>query len=227
MEDLTHRMALAVDHTRLHADAHAIAERLQRSLLPELSDAGGLRVTARYAPATATAEVGGDWYDSFLLPQGDTTLITILRRLHIAMEALYPDRTATCVYGLLKGPHGGPYDLEWARAGHPPPLLVTADGDASYLHDAQGMLLGVDPHAERAGAGRPLPAGSTPLLYTDGLIERRGESLGHGMIRWRRHAAALVTKGLDGMCDEMINRLAVESDDDVALLALRLPRSCV
>ncbi|MFD5654047.1 PP2C family protein-serine/threonine phosphatase [Streptomyces sp. NPDC127039] len=260
VEDLTHRMALAVDNARLHAEANAIAERLQRSLLPELSDSGGLRVTARYAPAAATAEVGGDWYDSFVLPQGDTTLIIgdvsghdlraavtmsqlrnmlrgiacdrqeppgiILRRLDTAMETLYPHRTATCVYGLLKGPQGGPYQLEWSRAGHPPPLLVTEDGDTNFLREAHGLLLGVDPRAERASAVTPLPAGSTLLLYTDGLIERRGEWLGHGMTRLRQHAAALVTDDLDTMCDEMIDRLAAESDDDIALLALRLPPSC-
>lgn len=256
-EDLADRIALAVDNARLYAETQAVAERLQRSLLPDLPTVNGLRLTARYAPASATAQVGGDWYDSFVLPGGDTTLIIgdvaghdlraavtmsqvrnmlrgiacdrqeppgrILRRLDIAVQALYSHRTASCVYALLKGPEGGPYQLDWARAGHLPPLLVTADGDTTYLDGAHGMLLGVDPHAERDSDSVPLPAGSTLLLYTDGLIERRGESLHHSMTRLRQHAAALNDQDLDVMCDELLAGLPADSNDDIALLALRLP----
>ncbi|MFF1519500.1 PP2C family protein-serine/threonine phosphatase [Streptomyces sp. NPDC058305] len=257
VEGLAHRVALAVDNARLLAETQDIAERLQRSLLPDLPQIDGLRIATRYAPAAATAEVGGDWYDSFLLPQGDITLIIgdvtghdlhaavamsqlrnmlrgiacdrqeppeqILRRLDIAVDALYPHRTATCVYALLKRDEGGPHQLAWASAGHPPPLLITADGDTRYLNDAEGMMLGVEPHAKRTSASTPLPTGSTILLYTDGLIERRGESLDHSMTRLRQHAAALISEDLDVMCDELLTGLAAHSTDDIALLALRLP----
>ncbi|MER6468518.1 PP2C family protein-serine/threonine phosphatase [Streptomyces collinus] len=260
VEDLTHRIALALDNARLYAETQAVAERLQRSLLPDLPVVPGLRVTARYSPALATAQIGGDWYDSFVLPEsGDTTLIIgdvtghdlhaavtmsqirnmlrgiacdrreppgmILRRLDLAVDALYSHRTATCVYALLKGQEGGPYQLEWASAGHPPPLLVTADGDTTYLWEAHGLLLGVDPHAERLSACLPLPEGSTLLLYTDGLIERRGESMDHGMTRLRQHAAALVDQDIDELSDELMNALVAGAHDDIALLALRLPQS--
>ncbi|MFB7651587.1 MULTISPECIES: PP2C family protein-serine/threonine phosphatase [unclassified Streptomyces] len=257
VEDLTHRIGLAVDNARLHAETQAVAERLQRSLLPDLPVVDGLSITARYASAASSAQIGGDWYDSFVLPQGHTALIIgdvtghdlhaavtmsqmrnmlrgiacdrqeppgmILRRLDIAVDTLYRHRTATCVYALLKGPEGGPYLLEWARAGHPPPLLVTADGDASYLQDAHGMLLGADSYAERDSASTPLPVGSTLLLYTDGLIERRGESLDHSMTRLRQHASALIGHDLDTMCDELLTALTAGSNDDIALLAVRLP----
>ncbi|SCE57960.1 GAF domain-containing SpoIIE family protein phosphatase [Streptomyces sp. OspMP-M43] len=75
VEDLAHRVALAVDNARLHAEAQHTAERLQRSLLPELPTNGPLEVAARYQPASATARVGGDWYDAFVLPDGAMTLI--------------------------------------------------------------------------------------------------------------------------------------------------------
>ncbi|WP_097968488.1 PP2C family protein-serine/threonine phosphatase [Streptomyces sp. or20] len=75
VEDLAHRVALAVDNARLHAEAQHTAERLQRSLLPELPTDGPLEVAARYRPASATARVGGDWYDAFVLPDGAMTLI--------------------------------------------------------------------------------------------------------------------------------------------------------
>ncbi|WP_143630527.1 GAF domain-containing SpoIIE family protein phosphatase [Streptomyces sp. 1-11] len=260
VEDLTHRIALALDKARLYAETQAVAVRLQRSLLPDLPVVPGLRITARYSPALATAQIGGDWYDSFVLPEsGDTTLIIgdvtghdlhaavtmsqirnmlrgiacdrreppgmILRRLDLAVDALYSHRTATCVYALLKGQEGGPYQLEWASAGHPPPLLVTADGDTTYLWEAHGLLLGVDPHAERPSACLPLPEGSTLLLYTDGLIERRGESMDHGMTRLRQHAAVLVDQDIDELSDELMNGLVAGAHDDIALLALRLPQS--
>ena len=71
IEDLAHRIAITVDNARLHATAAQTAEHLQRCLLPELPRAGPLELAARYEPAQATAEIGGDWYDAFLLPVGD------------------------------------------------------------------------------------------------------------------------------------------------------------
>jgi serine phosphatase RsbU (regulator of sigma subunit) len=258
VEDLAHRIALALDNARLYAETQSIAERLQRSLLPELPVVRGLQIAARYAPAADTAQVGGDWYDSFVLPQGDTALIigdvtghdlqstvtmsqvrnmlrgiacdreeppaAILRRLDLAVTALYGHRTATCVYSLVKGAEGGPYRLAWSTAGHPPPLLVTYDGGTRFLEGGHGMLLGVQPDSHRSDAVRRLPEGSTLLLYTDGLVERRGESLDHGLTRLRQRASALSDQSLDDMCDELLSGLAAGSRDDVALLALRLPR---
>lgn len=259
VEDLAHRMALAVDNGRLHAETQDIAVRLQRSLLPDLPSVPDLQIAARYAPAADSAQVGGDWYDCFVLPQGDTALIIgdvtghdlqatvtmsqvrnmlrgiacdrmepparILRRLDLALTALYGLRTATCVYSLVKGPAGGPYRLVWSTAGHPPPLLVTFDGETRFLDGGHGLLLGVDPDDERADASCDLPGRSTVLLYTDGLVERRGESLDHGLTRLRQRAAALSRYGLNEMCDELLAGLAAGTHDDVALLAVRLPRT--
>lgn len=259
IEDLAHRIALALDNATLYAETRGIAERLQRSLLPELPVIAGLGIAAFYAPATATARIGGDWYDCFRLPSGDVALIigdvtghdlqsavvmsqlrnmlrgiacdrqeppeVILRRLDTAASALYPHQTATCLYALLKGPEGGPFVLEWSSAGHPPPLLVTRDGDTAFLEGGHGILLGAHPESERASATSTLPEGSTLLLYTDGLIERRGEGLDRGLNRLRQHAAALAGRHVNVMCDELRAGLSAEadSDDDIALIALRLP----
>ncbi|MFD4790052.1 PP2C family protein-serine/threonine phosphatase [Streptomyces sp. NPDC058459] len=257
VEGLAHRVGLAVDNARLHTEVQTIAERMQRSLLPSLPVVDGLRIAARYAPAASAAQVGGDWYDSFVLPQGDTALIIgdvtghdlqaavamsqirnmlrgiacdrqeppgrILRRLDLAMAVLYPHQTATCVYALLKGPEGGQYQLNWASAGHLPPLLITPAGDTRYLDAGRGMVLGVDPGVQRAGADAVLPPGGTLLLYTDGLVERRGEPLDHSLTRLRQHAAALVGRTPDVLCEELLTGLATDAEDDVAMLALRLP----
>ncbi|MGC0337874.1 serine phosphatase RsbU (regulator of sigma subunit) [Streptomyces sp. SLBN-8D4] len=102
-------------------------------------------------------------------------------------------------------------------------MLITYEGDTRYLQDGHGPLLGVDPGLPRPHAAEPLPARGTLLLYTDGLIERRGESLDHGLTRLRQHAAALAREPLDVLCDELLSGLGQESSDDVALLALRLP----
>ncbi|NED04849.1 SpoIIE family protein phosphatase, partial [Streptomyces sp. SID6648] len=75
VDDLVHSLALGVDNARLYQDTRSIAERLQRSLLPVLPQVEGLQLAARYAASSATAQVGGDWYDSFLLPHGDTGLV--------------------------------------------------------------------------------------------------------------------------------------------------------
>jgi PAS domain S-box-containing protein len=70
------RVALAIDHARVYEREHRIAETLQRSLLPErLPRLPGLAVAARYRPAAAEAEVGGDWYDVIPIPGGRVGLV--------------------------------------------------------------------------------------------------------------------------------------------------------
>ena len=75
VHDLAHRVALAVDNAHLHAQVQQTAERMQRSLLPDLPTSGALELAARYQPARVGAQVGGDWYDAFMLPEGATALI--------------------------------------------------------------------------------------------------------------------------------------------------------
>ncbi len=127
------------------------------------------------------------------------------------------------MYGVLSEDEDGTWTLDFSSAGHPPPLLITHDGDTRYLTGGHGLLLGVDPDHPRPHATETLPARSTVLLYTDGLIERRGEGLDTGMTRLRQHAAALAREPLDTFCDELLTGLAPDHADDVAILAARLP----
>jgi serine phosphatase RsbU (regulator of sigma subunit) len=146
----------------------------------------------------------------------------IVRRLDTATGALCPGTCATCVYAVL---HDDSEDRTWyldyTAAGHPPPLLIMADGDSRYLEAGHGPLLGVDPSLPRTSATEAVPDGATILLYSDGLIERRGEFLDHGFTRLRRHAATLAAETPDTLCDQLLSALAPESDDDVVLLAVR------
>jgi serine phosphatase RsbU (regulator of sigma subunit) len=139
----------------------------------------------------------------------------------MANHSLYREATATCIYGLVKGPANGPWELVHSSAGHLPPLLISADGRTRFLEDGAGLLLGMDPGMPRPRAHDAIPAGSTVLLYTDGLIERRDESLSHAMDRLRRHAAGLAREPLDVFCDELLIGLGADSDDDIAVLAVR------
>jgi serine phosphatase RsbU (regulator of sigma subunit) len=255
VDDLVRSLALGVDNARLYQETRNIAERLQHSLLPVLPDLGHLRLAARYAASSATAQVGGDWYDSFLLPDGDLAVVigdvtghnldaaiamsqlrsmlrgiavdrqeppgTVLHRLDMANHSLHREATATCLYGVVKGPGDGPLELRHSSAGHPPPLLTTEDGGTRYLEGGTGLLLGMDPGLPRPDTSDRVPAGATVLLYTDGLIERRDESLDAAMDRLRHHTAALAREPLDVFCDELLLRLGADNTDDIAVLALR------
>ncbi|WP_336922164.1 SpoIIE family protein phosphatase [Aquipuribacter sp. SD81] len=124
--------------------------------------------------------------------------------------------------------------LRWSNAGHPPPVLLDEDGGARFLHapDAGAdLLLGVDPDVDRGEHTAEVPRGSTVLLYTDGLVERRREGLDAGLERLRATVAAVaraqaagdVADGLDALCDEVLARMLPERGrDDVALVAVRL-----
>ncbi|WP_345055961.1 SpoIIE family protein phosphatase [Streptomyces rameus] len=257
--DLVRGIALGVDNARLHEHTRTTAEHLQRSLLPRLPHVESLQMAARYAPSSTTTQVGGDWYDAFVLPSGDTALVIgdvsghdlsaavamsqlrnmlrgiavdcreppaeVLRRLDTASITLTPQATATCVYALIRGPREGSRDGSWelhhSSAGHLPMLLTTPDGDTRYLDSAPGLLIGVDAALPRSTACDRISPGATLLMFTDGLIERRGESLGDAMARLRRHTAALARAPLDVFCDELILGLGAGSTDDIALLALR------
>ncbi|MFF6814101.1 SpoIIE family protein phosphatase [Streptomyces sp. NPDC012403] len=255
VHDLVRSLAPGVDNLRHYQDTRNIAERLQRSLLPKLPEVENLRLAARYAASSATAQVGGDWYDSFVLPDGDTALVigdvtghnldaaiamsqlrsmlrgiavdrqeppeTVLRRLDMANHSLYRESTATCIYALVSGSEDRPWELVHSSAGHLPPLLIDADGRTRYLEDGSGLMLGVEPRTVRPRARDVIPAHATVLLYTDGLIERRGEHLDDAMERLRRHAATLAREPLDVLCDELLIGLGADSDDDIAVLAVR------
>ncbi|MFD5909657.1 SpoIIE family protein phosphatase [Streptomyces massasporeus] len=262
VSDIGRRVGLVIDNARRFGRQRAVAEAMQRNLLAPLPQPGRLQLAARYQPAPAGSQVGGDWYDAFERKDGTLALVigdvvghdltaaagmaqlhgilrslawdpsgppgAVVDRLDDAMPAITTVPMATLVLALLEGdPHTGPWTLRWTSAGHPPPLLLTPDGQAQYLEAGQGLLLGVPPGTggSRPSAAQSLPPGSTLLLYTDGLIEIPGSDLDTGLARLRHHALALAHEPLDTLCDQLPARMPPGSTDDVALLALRLPSS--
>jgi serine phosphatase RsbU (regulator of sigma subunit) len=111
--------------------------------------------------------------------------------------------------------------VRWSSAGHPPPLLLHADGHAELLHDCPDLLLGVVSDTARHDHEARLPVGSTLLLYTDGLFERRGSDLDQDLERLRCAAEAVAGHDLETFCDELIDAMDYDGDDDLALLAMR------
>lgn len=236
-----------------------VALALQHSLLTDPPRYDRLRIAARYLPSPTAAEVGGDWYDSFVLPDGALILVIgdvaghdiaaavtmskmrnmmrglaadrqeppgdIIRRLDVATQTLNPEEgTATCAIARLEKDDDGGWQTHYSVAGHPPPLLVTEDGSTRFLDRAASPMLGLPTQDEwRDSAIEPLPAGSTLLLYTDGLVERPDEDIDQGLDRLRRTAAALARKPLDVFCDALLTEPAATGRDDICLIALRVP----
>jgi PAS domain S-box-containing protein len=152
----------------------------------------------------------------------------VLRGLDSAMAVLQIDTLATAAVARLEQTaderHRGVTRMVWANAGHLPPLALHPDGSVAVLADWKAdLLLGVDASVQRVESVVTLDRGSTVLLYTDGLVERRDADLDAGLLRLRTHLAELAHLPLQQLCDELITRLVDgKPEDDVALVAVRL-----
>jgi serine phosphatase RsbU (regulator of sigma subunit) len=152
----------------------------------------------------------------------------VLTELDRAVQGLALDTMATCLLARLERDPGdvraGEVRLRWANAGHPPPIVLDADGTVTVLDDAPAdLLLGVVPDCRRADHVATLKRGATVLLYTDGLVERRDRDIDAGtkeLVEALREGAGLP---LAELCDRVLARLFLpDAEDDVAVLAVRL-----
>jgi serine phosphatase RsbU (regulator of sigma subunit)/anti-sigma regulatory factor (Ser/Thr protein kinase) len=125
----------------------------------------------------------------------------------------------TCCYMVLDRDRG---IVRYASAGHPPPLVIEADGEPHFLGGGRGMPLGVLATAVYTDAEHRLRCPATIVLYTDGLVERRGESIDVGLARLV-DAVGDARGDIADLCDHLTSKLLSDtSDDDVALLAARV-----
>ncbi|MFG2195908.1 SpoIIE family protein phosphatase [Streptomyces sp. NPDC048639] len=227
---------------------------LQRSLLPqELEQPDDLRIAATYQPGGTEAAVGGDWYDVITLGAGRTALVigdvmgrgvraaAVMGQLRTAVRAyarldlpphevlqlldglaseIDPSQIATCAYA-VHDPNEG--RLVYASAGHLPIILRDEDGTVRRAAEPTGPPLGTGGWLHTSGSV-PFAPGATALLYTDGLVERRGEDIDEGVAALEQ-ALAGATGTPQVVCDRMIRALGVtaEHDDDVAVLVLQHP----
>jgi serine phosphatase RsbU (regulator of sigma subunit) len=256
------RAGLALHHARLFGQQRDLADALQRSMLTEPPEPDHSEIVVRYRPAAAGAEIGGDWYDAFLQPDGATVIAIgdvvghdtraaaamgqvrgllrgigfssggspaeVLTELDRAIEGLALDTMATALIARLEQNHddlvGGRVTLRWSSAGHPPAIVLGPDGVARPLdEEPPELLLGVAPETKRREHVVLLEPGSTVLLYTDGLVERRDRDLDAGAAELCQVLESCAGLPLDRLCDLVLERLFLpDAQDDVALLALRL-----
>jgi GAF domain-containing protein len=242
-------VALAL-HAGLYERERAVARTLQQSFLPEqLPVVPGLELAARYLPARR-GDLGGDWYDVFILPNGSVgiaigdvmgrgvTAATMMVRMRNSLRAFAldssspgevltrlnrlilhfdPDAMATLLFGVVELPE---MRFRHANAGHITPIHRTPEGPGLMPETPLGPPLGVVDHSY-VDANCVLPPDTTVVLCTDGLIERRNESLDVGLRR------LCETPWMDGRlevtADAIIQRFMTDEDhdDDVALLVAR------
>jgi anti-sigma regulatory factor (Ser/Thr protein kinase) len=227
---------------------------LQRSLLPqELEQPDDLRIAATYHPGGTEAAVGGDWYDVITLGGGRTALVigdvmgrgvraaAVMGQLRTAVRAyarldlpphevlqlldglameIDANQIATCVYA-VHDPNEG--RLVYASAGHLPILVRDENGVVQRADEPTGPPLGTGGWMHASGS-IPLSPGSTAVLYTDGLVERRDADLDEGIASLER-ALSGATGTPQVVCDRLVRSAGVtaDHDDDVAVLVLQHP----
>ncbi|MFD5721501.1 SpoIIE family protein phosphatase [Streptomyces sp. NPDC127036] len=161
---------------------------------------------------------------AFAWSQSEAAPSAVVAQLDDAVMHIAEVPMATMILATLTQGDNALWHLRWTNAGHPPPLLVTHDGQTRYLGEAHGLLLGTGVSRPRPDAITVLPPQATLLLYTDGLVESPHHSIDHGLDRLRRHAASLARRPLDSFCDLLLDQVRPgDNDDDVAMIALRTP----
>jgi GAF domain-containing protein len=142
----------------------------------------------------------------------------VLDALAEANASLRITALATAVHARLRRV-GRDWDLAFSLAGHPPPVLIDPAGRARALVAPPGIALVPGLLRSHRSARLRLAPGSTLLLYTDGLIERRGADLGQAIARLCTRAAELSTGPLEQLCEQLL--AGADGGDDVVLLAAR------
>jgi serine phosphatase RsbU (regulator of sigma subunit) len=262
LQMIADRVALALQVGMTDRD-HTAAQVLQRSLLPpaRLPELPGLELAARYVPGDAGA-VGGDWYDTFVLPSGALCLVVgdvvghgleaahamgrarsalrsyaleteqpadILTRLDRQISYFHPGLMTTVLCAVLEPGHDR---MHLSTAGHPPPVLAASDDPRAQVLDLPADAPVGIPSVMRVGRPRrttsiAIPPGTVVCCYTDGLIERRGESLDDGLQALSEAIASVtgtpaISTTAEAVCARVMAQLigAHTPQDDVAIVTL-------
>jgi signal transduction histidine kinase/serine phosphatase RsbU (regulator of sigma subunit)/DNA-binding response OmpR family regulator len=242
--------ATRLENALLYEREHRVAETLQRSLLPDsVPQFDRAELAAIYLPGSEEASVGGDWYDALALGTSTIGLVigdvvgrgvraaSAMGQLRNAVRAYLlegygPAETLARVNRLLETLGGGFATLaclcvdtesgavRYANAGHPPPLIAGPDGATRWLEDGLAPPIGAASAITYREAADEIPAGGALVLYTDGLVERRGEPIDSGLERIA--SAAADSPGHAGtLADRLVAAMSDSArPDDVAVLAL-------
>jgi serine phosphatase RsbU (regulator of sigma subunit)/anti-sigma regulatory factor (Ser/Thr protein kinase) len=250
---LVGHLSLAMQHVRQFELARDTSLTLQRAMLAPTELPEGFAV--RYEPAVSPLEIGGDWYDVLpvghdrigiivgdcvgrglsaaavmgqLRSSARALLLTgteparLLEHLD-AVAAFIPDAFCTTVFVAVLDVRAE--TLTYSSAGHVPAVLAAPNSQPQLLTDARSVPLAVHSDEPRAQAEAVLTAGSTLLLYTDGLVERRGEPIDAGIARVSAVLTQTMESPVDVVADALLDKLApaVGYDDDVAIVLYRHP----
>jgi len=242
---------LAEDVARLYAEQHSIAETLQRAILPEQIPAiAGMEIAVRYLPGVNGVDVGGDWYDVVPLEEGRFVFVVgdvsgrgvkaaavmaslhyasrgfaleghppegILEQLAKTLDISRDEHFATVLVGLVDVAR---HQVTIANAGHLPPVLCSAN-KAAVVPIQPGSPIGISNRLTVEPLLVTVEAHATLIAYTDGLVERRGESLDEGIGRLQI-AAERNTSTLEELLSGIVTDLTMDApDDDIALIGLR------
>ena len=240
--DLGRRSASALERARLWQESqqrleaeHRTVELLQRTIVPDrLPDIPGVELAAAYRPAEVDVDVGGDWYDAFVTPDGMIMIVvgdvaghgigaaSLMGRARNALRAyafedsdpatvlmrlhrLLRDQDETAMVTAFVARHDPrEHLLAWSRAGHPPPLVIPPGGAARFLDDVNGAPLGTMPD-EYLTATTSLDPGSLMVCYTDGLIERRDRLIDDGLAWLADRVQEHAHDDLGSLCDKLVD----------------------
>ncbi|MFC9585757.1 SpoIIE family protein phosphatase [Streptomyces yangpuensis] len=235
------------------AERNRLALQLQHAIMPVTPpavEAPGIRVAVRYRPAETESLVGGDWYDTVVLPSGlimlsvgdvaghgieaATGMVVLRNALRgLAVTGAGPGQLLswlnTVTHNLAKHVTAtavcGLYDpstrvLRWARAGHLPPVLVRGGG-AEAFPLIEGLLLGALPDVVYGEREVRLEPDDTLLMFTDGLVERRDSSV-QDSLGHLVNAAAAGAGDLDARLDRLLAGSRSDTDDDTCVIGIQV-----
>ncbi|HET9691436.1 MAG TPA: SpoIIE family protein phosphatase [Acidimicrobiales bacterium] len=238
------RAAIAYDTARRASHQRQVLDTLVRALLPDPAPTvPGYRLAVRHL---AAGEAAGDWWEADTLRDGSVLVgigdaaghgiaavsrMAQLRQGARALAAVTADPAellelldrgfdgfATALYGRLDPSTG---TLTWASAGHVPPLLARADGTVDVLPGATRPALGAPGDWRAAPRRTALGPGDTLVLTTDGVVERRGESIDDGLARLRTSLTAAAGLTVDELADRLVSDHCGDRADDCCLLVVR------
>ncbi|HEX2286730.1 MAG TPA: SpoIIE family protein phosphatase [Mycobacterium sp.] len=252
---LVGHLSLAMQHVRQFETARETSLTLQRSMLAPTTLPPGFAV--RYEPAVPPLEIGGDFYDVLPVGEhrigvvvGDCvgrglSAAAVMGQLRASTRALLltgaepatlleqldsvtefiPDAFCSTVFVAIVDTESG--TVRYSSAGHVPPVLASPSSPPELLTDARSVPLAVHRDEPRPQASRPMALGSTLMLYTDGLVERREVSIDDQINRVAHVVTDTLALPVETVADAVLSRLAPEQgyDDDVAIVLYRRVRS--
>lgn len=250
---LVGHLSLAVQHVRQFEIAREASSTLQRTMMPTTKPPVGFAV--RYEPAASPLEIGGDWYDVLAVGDHQVGIVVgdcvgsglsaaavmgqlrssarvllvngaspgrLLDELDSAAALIAGAYCTTVFVGIVDADTGR---MAYSSAGHIPALLAAPGGAVQSLTGATSVPLAVQKTGPRPEASTILPPGSTLMLYTDGLVERREELVDKGIERAGEILAETIESSADVVADAVLQRLVPKDgfDDDVAIVVYRRP----